>query len=215
MRFSRSILFLLLFSPVLSSQEKNNLPTSPLRGNGIMFAQNMGQVVDMEQNLRPDVLFKGNIDGADIYLRKTGISYVLNNIGAVTDLISKEAEDAWKSGKTSDPETHYLKLHRVDLDFENCNLNTQIITSQQVEGHKNFYYAHCPDGITNVNTYNEVIVKNIYKNIDVKYYGGKQQGLKYDIVVNPGADPNDIKIKYSGADGIEINNGKLKIHWAT
>ncbi|MCC6691444.1 MAG: hypothetical protein IT235_07920, partial [Bacteroidia bacterium] len=50
--------------------------------------------------------------------------------------------------------------------------------------------------------------KNIYKGIDVIYYGGKENGLKYDIVVNPGANPNDIKLKYTGAK-LKLEGQKL------
>ena len=60
-----------------TSLEKN------LRGNGMCFTPNKGQVATMEGKLAPDVLYKGSGGGADVYLRKTGISYVFSDMGKV------------------------------------------------------------------------------------------------------------------------------------
>ena len=57
---------------------------------------------------------------------------------------------------------------------------------------------------TDVHVYNIIVYRNIYPNIDIVFYGGKEKGLKYDIVIKPGGNPNDIKIKYTGADEIEV-----------
>lgn len=200
-------ILLLVFS-IAHSQENN---FSKLRGNGLMFTQNSGQIVDMENHLRPDVLFKGSASGTDIYLRKTGISYVMSNIGAITDLMNLKAEEARKNGKKYEGESLPLKAHRVDIDFENCNPTAEVVTREQTEGYKNFYYAHCPDGILGVKSYNEILIKNIYNNIDIKYYGSSTTGLKYDLIVNPGASANDIKIKYSGAENLRVESSRLKV----
>jgi PKD repeat protein len=51
--------------------------------------------------------------------------------------------------------------------------------------------------ITNVRVFDEVIVKNVFPGIDAKYYFETKNGEKqfrYDFIVNPGADPSEIKI---------------------
>jgi gliding motility-associated-like protein len=189
-----------------------------LRGDGMMFTQNQGQIVDIDGKLHPDILFKSSINGVDVYLRKTGISYVRSNLSEVMYEIEEQIEKKEKNSKgESDELKQYLmqkaliKTHRLDVDFSGANVNPEIQTARQVEGYTNYYYAHCPQGINNVNSYNEVTIKNIYNNIDVKYNGGKEHGLKYDIIVNPGADPNLIKLKYSGYKTIKIKNKNLCI----
>jgi len=201
-----------------------------LRGNGMGFTENKGQVVDMDLNPRPDILFKGAGAGTEVYLRKTGISYVSSNAGEVLHKAQEEAEarehQAMKGGLKGEPfdkekaktellRNQLFKYHRVDVDFLNSLSsdapNAEIITADQVEGYVNYYLPQCPKGITHVNQYNEVTRKNVYKNIDVKYYGGKTQGLEYDIIVNPGADPKDIQLKYSGVDGLYIQHDRLYI----
>src|SRR5574337_1291984 len=180
-----------------------------LKGSGMMFTQNKGQIADREGNLHPDILYKGAGGGADVYLRKTGMSYVTSNMGEVMSEIDKEIElkkfDPNFSQQQAEElkrrleEKALIKIQRTDVDFEGSNPNPQTLNQEEVEGYTNYYYAHCPNGVTNVKSYNRVVQKNIYTGIDVVYYGGKENGLKYDIVVNPGANPNDIKLKYTGA----------------
>jgi len=195
-----------------------DIPVVSLRGNGLMFTENKGQIVDVEQKTRPDVLFKGCGKGTDIYIRKTGISYVASNLG---ELLQKEKQESEKN-KEHTNETEQKSRHesflnqtytvnRIDVEFLNGNAAATIETADQVEGYTNFYLAHCPQGVTHVNSYNNVIAKNIYKNIDVNYYGGKGQGLKYDIIINPGGDPSDVKLKYSGMEMVYTSNNHLYI----
>lgn len=211
------------------ADKQTPLPNVSLRGSGMNFTQNKGQIIDVENQLRPDILFKGEGIGADIYLRKTGISYVQSNMDKVMHEVHEEIEELEKSGGLRDQSEQEkmrellkrktTKLHRVDVDFYGCNPNVQTLTAEEVEGYSNYYYPHCPQGITNVSSYNEVTVKNIYSNIDVKYYGstslttsgGKEGGLKYDIIVNPGADPDLIKLKYSGFESIRMRGQNLLV----
>lgn len=197
---------------------------TPLRGSGMMFAENKGQYVDMDRKSRPDILFKGSGAGADVYLRKTGISYVLNNMGYVKSTIEEQLEEMGKLAGTIPPGDEskqklreellnkaIYKIHRIDLDFEGCSNNIEVVSSDKVEGYCNYYLSHCPDGITGVLAYNKIVYQNVYPKIDVIFYGDKQTGVKYDIVVRPGGNPNDIKLRYSGIDNITVNNGQLII----
>lgn len=212
-------------------KEKTQLMQN-LRGNGLCFTPNKGQLADTDGKLCPDVLYKGEGNGADIYLRKTGISYVYSNAGEVMHDIDEQIEELEHSGnsdiltvqqkKQELMQQQNIKLHRVDMDFEGClpakasaNENgktTTTINEFELEGYQNFYYAHCPEGITNVRQYNKVTYKNIYNNIDIAFYGDKQNGIKYDLIVQPHTDPNQIKLHWKGAESIHINReGNLVI----
>ncbi|MBI2268822.1 MAG: hypothetical protein HYU69_00530 [Bacteroidetes bacterium] len=207
------------------------------RGNGLCFTKNNGQIIDMGGNLCPEVLYKGNAGEAQIYLRKTGLSYVLGDLGEIMHEADEREEEIERNNRNDEQNNQAavrnvkqerianqkLNFHRVDVDFINCNRDPEIYERDQLEGYSNYYYPHCPQGILKVNSYNEVIIKNIYNNIDLKYYGAKgqacqpegtparRQGLKYDIIVKPGGNPDQIKLKYSGADEVEIKDGELRI----
>lgn len=225
------IILFTAFSPAQENVARMNSQfVKPLRGNGLCFTENQGQMVDMQQHLRPDILYKGEFGGADIYIRKMGVSYVLSNMAEVMNDINERIESIEEEMKRNDPalfnkqklkdeltQKALIKLHRVDVDFENCNPNPEIVTLEQLEGYTNYYYSHCPQGVTNVNSFNQIIAQNVYPNIDVKYYASTSLstgastslstgGLKYDIVVRPGGDPDQIKLKYIGVRELKLIN---------
>ncbi|MBI2268809.1 MAG: SBBP repeat-containing protein [Bacteroidetes bacterium] len=207
-----------------------NAQTGKLLGsNGLCFIPNKGQVADMNGNLCPDILYKGESRGADIYLRKSGISYVYNNMGEVQYKVHEKVEALINAGTLTEADEdtkqdelmrdEKIKVNRVDMDFAGANANCRFVNEDEIEGYNNYYYAHCPNGVLNVKQYNKVTYKNIYDGIDITYYGNKQnacltdrQGIKYDLVVQPHANPNQIKLRWSGAESIHINReGSLVI----
>ncbi|MBI2269337.1 MAG: hypothetical protein HYU69_03165 [Bacteroidetes bacterium] len=224
-QFCTSAILIIFGSTYFRAQNPQALPlatANSLRGSGMSFTPNKGQIADMNGKPCPDVLYKGETPGADIYLRKTGISYVLSDMNQVMHEIEEEVEEKEHNGQLQQHEVEKLKqelemqaqiqIHRLDVDFVNINQLTEIEMYEQVEGYTNYYYGHCPQGITNVYSYNTVTQKNIYKGIDVKYFGNKQNGLEYDFVVHPHADPSQIKLSYKGAESIHIDeSGRLII----
>jgi hypothetical protein len=65
----------------------------------------------------------------------------------------------------------------------------------------------------NGRAYARVLYREIYPGIDLAYYGTRQQGLEYDFVVAPGADPRAIRLGFEGAERIELSaEGDLLLH---
>ena len=52
-------------------------------------------------------------------------------------------------------------------------------------------------------TFARVKYHDVYPGVDLIYYGN-QQNLEYDLVLQPGANPNDILLQFSGADTISL-----------
>jgi gliding motility-associated-like protein len=56
-----------------------------------------------------------------------------------------------------------------------------------------------------------VYYENIYNNIDVRYYTEQQQ-LKYDLIIKPGGNPNQILLNYKGAEKLRLDGyGRLQV----
>ncbi|WP_455393139.1 DUF7948 domain-containing protein [[Eubacterium] cellulosolvens] len=90
-------------------------------------------------------------------------------------------------------------------EFMGANL-VRPIGRERLSWDNNFFYGNdsskwCPK----VPNYGEVYYENLYDGIDLKYYI-TNKGLKYDFMVNPGGDIGQIKIKYLGAEGLNIDN---------
>ncbi|MBI2269527.1 MAG: hypothetical protein HYU69_04120 [Bacteroidetes bacterium] len=207
-----------------SAQPAQSAAVGLSTGKGMPFTPNKGQIADMNGKFCADVLYQSEGNGADIYLRKTGISYVYNDMGEVMHDVHEKVEELVKAGIITEAEEHAkqdelmknesIKVHRVDMDFEGTNSKIRLLNEGEVEGYQNYYYSHCPEGVTNVHQYNKVTYKNIYNNIDITYYGSaslttgsdKQKGVKYDLIVQPHADPNQIKFSWKGAESIYLNS---------
>ena len=57
---------------------------------------------------------------------------------------------------------------------------------------------------THVPIYARVQYQDVYPGIDLVYYGNPQQ-LEYDLVVGPGADPSQIRLRFAGAQRVSLN----------
>jgi len=183
-----------VFPISLASQNKKNIFTQPQ----VSFTENKGQVADMSGNLRNDILFQGSDKHCKIYLRNSGISYVIG-------------KTQYKNELESDPDSAIVNLHRIDLEFKNANKTNVVSTDGISNSYTNYYLAHCPDGISNVRTYNKITYHDIYNNIDASFFGNSEGILKYDFIVKPGGDPDNIELKYTGATSISIAEKKLKL----
>src|SRR5205823_5059075 len=67
---------------------------------------------------------------------------------------------------------------------------------------------------TNIELYQTVTYRQLYRGIDLNY-GGTERRLKSEFIVAPGADPGQIRVRYSGVEEISVDgNGVLifKLH---
>jgi len=77
----------------------------------------------------------------------------------------------------------------------------------------NFYYGNNPlSWRAGVQNFFEIYYSELYKGIDLRYYS-KDDELKYDFIIKPGGDPSQIRLRYDGASGIELDReGNLVVH---
>ena len=55
--------------------------------------------------------------------------------------------------------------------------------------------------------------RDVYRGVDLIYYGTEDRQLEYDFVVAPGADPGVIRLAFDGVDRLQLtDNGDLILH---
>jgi Beta-propeller repeat len=65
----------------------------------------------------------------------------------------------------------------------------------------------------NVPTYARVRYSDVYRGVDLVYYGTAERQLEYDFVVGPGVDPGVIRLTFEGVDRLELGgHGDLVLH---
>lgn len=158
------------------------------------FMENKGQVMNQckEKNDQVEYIWSSG-NGMNVQLRVDGIGF---------DTFHKvENEDG----------NHDLHVHRLDMHLEGTNRTKRLIPKEPLVGHSNYYPT---SGSTHhaqlVETFGKIIYTNIYDQIDLAVGmtpDGKQ--VKYDFILNPGADISDIKITYRGFSGFEFLDGEL------
>src|SRR5271165_4607586 len=61
---------------------------------------------------------------------------------------------------------------------------------------------------TSIPNYGRLQVRQLYPGIDVVYYGNGRE-LEYDLAVNPGADPAQVRLRFNGVDPHIDGDGNL------
>ena len=83
----------------------------------------------------------------------------------------------------------------------------------ELEGKVNYFLGNDPARWRqDVPTYGKVRYREVYRGIDLVYYGNQRQ-LEYDFNVRPGEDPDAIKLRFEGADKVTVDaaNGDLLV----
>ncbi|MEI6898523.1 MAG: T9SS type B sorting domain-containing protein, partial [Bacteroidota bacterium] len=176
------------------------------------FIENKGQIIDQNNKPNPACLYLLNTSGLNVQLRKGGFSYDVYNLTSPPAPLLKERGDnrsdssllLQEKGLRDEVITaKEFNFHRLDLDLLNYNPNYKIITFEPSIDYLNFYTTATPtEGVTNVRHYKTVTYKNIYPGIDLEFIVTEKQGYKYNFVIHPGGNINNIKLKIIGPDQI-------------
>ncbi len=100
----------------------------------------------------------------------------------------------------------------VRLSFVGADKNAEITSSAELTGRVNYFRGNDKTKWqSNIPTYGEVTYNNVYKNIDVKFYG-TNSNIEHDIIVHPGGDYREVKFAYDGAQELKLNKrGDLEV----
>ena len=173
---------------------------------GIMksqFIENKGQIADLNGKAVNDVLFYVKRDNAVIYFKADRVIWVFQK--TVFKQVDPKNIQKKNPIEKNIPQVESMEYQRVDMIFENTNENKIIESENAGKAKFNFYLSHCDKGALDVKTYSTIRYRNIYNNIDVEFRNDGD-ALKYNFILNPGADISNIKIKYDGADSINLND---------
>ena len=167
--------------------------------NAKAFIENQGQF--NHPNVEGSILYAYDDAQTKIYFTEKGTAY------SFVDMERREKEKRLDFTSFEDWFEYDKKEGRYDvtLDFaafkwENANLGVDIIPSEQRQDYFSYSYKDNRGEVVNQNFlrgYKTLTYRNIYPGIDVVYTFHPVNGLKYTIVVHPGADPSKIKMNYT------------------
>jgi hypothetical protein len=190
-------------SRVLHLQDANALATSAVnaarRCLPLNFEANRGQA-------EADVEFVGRADGFALLLKRNEAVLSLSN--PQQRLARAAAPNAPQSNGGSSP-------HLLTMKLEGANATPRISAEDRQQAQANYFIGNDPaKWIRHVETYSRVSYSSVYRSVDLVFYGTERQ-LEYDFTVAPGGDPRAIRLRFEGADDVELDSdGALILHTA-
>jgi CHU_C Type IX secretion signal domain len=178
---------LLILIILLNFKALANLPS-------VLFIENKGQWEN-------EIKFLAQIPGGVLQVRQTGLHYIFVDNNALYEM---------KHSKQTG-EKKPLKVHGLDVILENSNPEFTIFSNNAISETQNYFYGNeSSKWSIGVKSYGEIVLKNIYKGIDLRLYS-TENAFKYEFIVSPNVSTEQIKMRYEGADEILLENGNLNI----
>jgi hypothetical protein len=186
---------------VFATQPNSNLTAGEAlqKTDKQFFIENKGQ-------WHSDVLFLTRMGGLDVWITKYGVNYTFYQIEKKPNA---EKAERLPSKFDDDLKDATLLGHRVLLKLQNHHANPSPQGKIKQQGYYNYLIGNDPSKHASyVGLYKEAIVKNVYNGIDIRYYFDNGY-LRYDFVVQPGADPSQIKFELDGEFKEYLKNNTL------
>src|SRR5690606_19906310 len=146
--------------------------------------------------------YKANLPGGAVFLTKSGFRfnyYNQSDLHRIHDL-KHENRDV-----TNEP----VNFHAYELNFENANATATLSEEQPLPYHHNYFIGNDPSQwASEVPLYKKIRWNQIYKGVDAVVYS-TGTSLKYDFVVAPGADPDQIVLAYKGVEPKAGKDGSI------
>lgn len=169
------------------------------RYNTHLFEENRGQFTDMDGVPVPEVLFKTSYGNLDVYVTEYGLTY------CSSALVDKE--------NATQNNSYKVAWERVDMELHGATITKgQVVKRFPSSAKKHYYRGNFPDGLRNVESFEQVVIQDVYPGIDWVLYSDQGGGLKYDFEVAPGVDANKIELHYKSRLPLKIEeNGDLTL----
>ncbi|MCC6370365.1 MAG: gliding motility-associated C-terminal domain-containing protein [Bacteroidia bacterium] len=183
-----------IIANVISSEtidKSNVLPVSFVQSKDIfgtrVFIENNEQFND-QQFKNKNILYVLDNGLEKIYFSKSGLTYVFTKEEKVTEETMEDIEH----GKVPPPQ------EKISVEMNWVGATTSDI--ELIPSEKQNHYFTYGEARFNSNTYKKLCYRNVYKGIDIEYLipSDKEDGIKYNIIVHPGAKPEQVRILYSG-----------------
>ena len=167
------------------------------------FVQNKGQ-------WDKKVMYRGDFNNGSFFLENKGFTVLMHKADDVIKLSEYTHSTLKKiNPKQNIPDTFTLHSAVYKVTFLGANNSAERVPDKVAVAYNNYFIGNDPSlWAGNCKIYGAVTYKNIYPNIDLRYYSEKDQ-LKYDFIVRPGGNPASIALRYDGATSLTVKEKEL------
>jgi len=191
-----------LVAPSAGRADVAREPDEVIHGTGALplsFEPNVGQFDEQ-------VAFVARSRGYSVFLTQDDV--VLSIGGAREPALSDEPRsgatrsDATRSGATrSDRPTPTVLRMRC----QGAGAVSRVVGLEELPGKANYLLGDDPSKWrTEIPTYARVRYEGVYDGVDLDLHGNQQQ-VEYDFRVAPGADPSLVRVRFDGAESVDVD----------
>jgi gliding motility-associated-like protein len=150
------------------------------------------------------VLYKMELNNGALFIENSCLTF---------NFISTEDMNYSAAHHGSEEHSHSLLRagHAYKMNFINANKNSGITKSDKTIDYCNYYIGKDPSKWASyVSKYHTIKYNDLYDGIDFNFHSNSY-GMKYDIIIHPGANYRDVLFSYEGADLLSLEDGNLII----
>lgn len=168
-------------TPCYWPPDYNNEPVNP---NHLYFA-NKGQIMRTDSVLGNEMLYYTHHTKPSVFIEQKGFNFIFNRADTIQNTLDS--------------------IERIQYEFIGHNTHAGFHEYLSRGAVHNYYlgYAQLP-AIENLRGNERVFIPNYYPYIDLHYFSGSG-GIKYYLVVKPGAFLGELRMRINGAEQTEIN----------
>lgn len=159
----------------------------------LLFIENKGQITDQYRQVRTDIDLSIPGNGMTLFVGDGQLHYQF-------------AKSEMKADSSYD-----IKMYRLDVELIGADKGALLLKEEPQYFTERYYTDLFSEEGGVVRSYTRAVYKNVYPGIDWVLYV-RDNKLKHEFVVNKGANPRSIKLKYSGALLMDIGaDGGLRV----
>ncbi len=182
-------------------------PSMPARMNSQPVTDKSLQFIQNKNQWPASVRFAADLPDGRLFLQDAGFVY---NFLDGSKLPNHHSDRPVPARNATLP--FKVKGHAYQVTFLNATKNTVKVNGSDLRpGLRNYYLGNDPrKWASGVKSYGEVSYQNLYAGVAMRLYQ-KGTHLKYEFLLQPNTNPNQIKLQYDGAAVALLANGDLQI----
>ncbi|RLD66881.1 MAG: hypothetical protein DRI84_03815 [Bacteroidetes bacterium] len=156
------------------------------------------------------VFFKAVISTGNLWIERDGLTFDIQDPEDLQAIANYKRQMGINTEKGIPFPTH-VKRHIYKIRFVDANPDVKTITYNPLESYDNYFIGNDKSHwASNVHKFESIAYSQLYEGINLKLYQ-KDGFLKWDFIISPQANPNQIILKYEHVDKLSLSGGRLII----
>lgn len=175
------------------------------QNKGLRFIENKGQWSE-------SIDFQARVPGGRVGVSSSGFGIYLLDMEEIEHQHHGTHENI--SEATGTPDNEPISGHYFRINLIGSNTSAPALGQERMSGYYNYFLSsNSTKWVSGAGAFASILYKEVYIGIDLRV-SSVGNNLKYDFIVHPGADPNQIRLEYEGTLGLEKSVEDLDIKTA-